>query len=148
MKKHYYLTLLTASTLFLSNCRSDSNESTSASIVGVWKIQKSQTINGTNSTTIMYEYVPQNDCEKKTTMELTSDNKYISKEYGLVNNVCTLEGNQTLTYTYDKNTKKLTSGNQTVDVLELTATTLIVSGKSYDYNGDGITDISKTYWKK
>ena len=150
MKKNILnITLALIATTALTNCRSDNNEETNEiSIVGVWKIQKQQTISGANSQTILDEFIPQTDCEKKPTYEFTSDNKYINKDYVFINNTCTEDGSETTTYSYNKETKKLTISTSTGDVLELTKSTLVVSIAESDLNGDGIKDIDKTYFTR
>ncbi|MDR2205982.1 MAG: lipocalin family protein [Flavobacteriaceae bacterium] len=111
-------------------------------LLGVWKKERIITISGMDNTTVLDEETP-DACDEKSTYEYTSDGKYIVEAYSTTNQGCVYEPS-TQNYTYNKSENKLTVGNQTADVLELTSNKLVVFVPDhYDYNNDGVDDYLK-----
>lgn len=143
MKK--ILALVTLAICF-SSCQSDNVETSGPDpqniIVGKWKMKNSIVISGTDKTTVIQEYLP-DDCKRKGTYEFTFDGKYIIDDYNSVGNNC-VQSSSTLDYTFDLSQKTLKIGNQTADLLELTKNSLaVLVFDDYDYNNDGIKDYLK-----
>lgn len=116
-------------------------------IVGIWKIQKTLVISGSDQKTILKETFP-DDCKKKSRYEFTADNQYIGNDYNLINTGC-IKSLVTTTYSYNQSENKLKIGPSEAKVLELSAAKLVVFiNDNYDYNDDGIDDyLQYTYMK-
>ena len=144
MKK---LILLASVSLFaFTSCKKDDDEDMN-SIVGEWKLNKTEIKYGNGSS----ESETPNTCEANTKFTFGSDNKVTSKVYYSVGSACqseTLSG----TSSYDSGSKILTlteSGEtQTYSVTTLTSSEFVLLSDSDDYDGDGKVDREYLHFKK
>ncbi|PWN60772.1 lipocalin family protein [Chryseobacterium viscerum] len=136
--------------VLLSSCGNDSDtlpienngNSTTSNIVGTWKIQTQYTVSGTDKTTVIKEYAP-DDCKKKSTYEFRNDGKYYMTDYNSVNSGCQ-KAEATISYSYSSANMEVTIGNNTAKVLELSSNTFIfLVTDNEDHNNDGINDYTK-----
>lgn len=131
------------------SCSSEADTVTSESnpLVGVWKMEKTITISGSDNTTQISEYNP-DSCKQKSTHEFTQDGKYIINDYNSVGLECKYS-NSTKTYTYLKNENKLIIGSATAKILEVSNNKLVLYiADNYDSNNDGVNDYLKYVFKK
>ena len=143
MKK--ILALATLAICF-SSCDSDNVETSRPYpqniIVGKWKMKNSIVISGTDKTTVIQEYLP-DDCKRKGTYEFTLDGKYIVDDYNSIGSNC-VQSSSTRDYNYNTGDKTLKIGDQTAEVLELTIDSLtVIVFDDYDHNSDGVKDYLK-----
>lgn len=138
--------LLTITSLTLLSCSSDENfpnpDTTTSNLIGVWKMERTVTVSGSDQTTVISTYLP-DACKSNSTYEFKANGAYIAKDYNMVGTECKFsEVNKN--YTYDSSTQKLVMGNMESKVLELTANKLVLYvNDNYDSNNDGINDYLK-----
>jgi len=145
MKK---LLLLAASGLLMfTSCKKDNDDEEMASIVGTWKLNKTELKLGNGTTTS----VTPNSCEAQTSFTFSNDGKATSKVYEKVGTSC-LSDTYTGNYSYDSSKKLLTvteSGEtQVFEVANLTNSEFVILSDSDDYDGDGKTDKSYLHFMK
>lgn len=135
--------------VLLSSCSNDSDTlpidnigNTASQVVGTWKMQSEYTVSGTDKTTVIKEYAP-DDCKKKSTYEFRNDGKYYMTDYNSVNSECQ-KAETTLSYMYSSASMEITIGNNMAKVLELSANKFIfLVADNEDHNNDGINDYTK-----
>lgn len=132
--------------LCFSSCDSDNVEIPHTDppniIVGKWKMKNNIVVSGTDKTTVIQEYLP-DDCKRKGTYEFTFDGKYIVDDYNSIGSNC-VQSSATRDYDYNTSNKTLKIGGQTAEVLELTIDSLtVLVFDDYDHNSDGVKDYLK-----
>lgn len=141
--KKIALGLLTIS-LFLSSCTDDKKEEiihNDASIVGIWKIQKSEVLSGKDLNLVIKEYLP-DECKLKSAYQFSNNGKYIIKDFNLINGECK-ETSGTKNYQYNSVDKKIIieGAKEPAIVLDITNNKLIFYiNDQYDHNDDGTDD--------
>ena len=145
MKKLFFLAA--ASLLTITSCKKDREEEETPTIVGNWKLNKTELKLGNGSTNI----VTPNSCEAQTSFTFSNDGKATSKVYEKVGNTCTSD-TYTGTYSYDAVKKILTvteSGStESFEVANLTMTEFVILSGTDDYDNDGKTDKSYLHFMK
>lgn len=101
---------------------------------------------------VLYTELP-TECEKKGSLELTKDGKYISKSFlEDSKGVCIEDGSGEGTYTYDASTKKIVTivGNDKNEgeVISLTDTEMQLLDVLEDKNNDGVKDKTIIFLKR
>lgn len=153
MKK---ILLTTLAIGLLVSCRKDDDNNNSndiASIVGTWKAVKKEVISGKDMKKIL-EIELSNDCQKSSTFEFTTDNKYNVVSYDNFAGKCVIEDQFSISYSYNSTTKKLTVKHSSAEAYEgtveqLTTTKLQVMGEYLgDYDKDGTNDYERTYYER
>lgn len=133
--------------LMFISCKKDNDDEEMASIVGTWKLNKTELKFGNGTTTS----VTPNSCEAQTSFTFSNDGKATSKVYSKVGTSC-VSDTYTGTYSYDSNKKLLTvteSGSTEVfEVANLTNTEFVILSDSDDYDGDGKTDKSYLHFMR
>lgn len=140
MKKFFLLFLLA-----ILSCSRDDIQSENISIIGTWKLIKSE--KKVLSTGVVQTNTPIG-CSLQDTHEFQA-NKVISTHYHLVNNSCV--GNEVVTrnYTLDlKNSKFWYEGEENYPYLinKLTETELVIDDKYGDSDDDGVADFYITFY--
>ncbi len=141
--------ILTAFLAFmLISCSSDRDQiSNELSVVGIWKMEKTTTVSGKDNATVISEYLP-DECKQKSTYEFSTAGKFITNDYNNTNSGCVLTS-RTTTYSYNKNDNKLTIGEDSGKVLDLSASRLIFYvADNYDSNDDGVNDFLRYTFKR
>ncbi len=143
--------ILPCISLLVFSCSSSDNEEPQSekenNLIGKWKITNTIVISGTDKTTVLKEYLP-DDCKQKSTYEYTTENKYIANDYNTINGACVFKAN-TRDYMYNPTDKTIKVENSTADVLELTKSNFVLlTPDNYDYNSDGIQDYLKYIFVK
>lgn len=138
-------------TFFLSiiSCNSDdeSNAPEINNVIGVWKMEKTITISGTDNSTIIKEYIA-DECKQKSTYEFNQNGKYIVSDYNYIGQECK-NSTQTTNYIYMETENKLIIGNTESKIMELTPNKLVIYvPDNYDSNEDGVDDYLKYIFKK
>lgn len=133
--------------LMFISCKKDNDDEEMASIVGTWKLNKTELKFGNGTTTS----VTPNSCEAQTSFTFSNDGKATSKVYSKVGTSC-VSDTYTGTYSYDSNKKLLTvteSGSTEVfEVSSLTASEFVILSDADDYDGDGKTDKSYLHFMR
>lgn len=155
MKK---ILLTTLAVGLLMSCRKDdnnenNNNNDNASIVGTWRAVKKEIISGKDMKTIL-ETELSSDCQKNSTFEFTTDNKYNVVAYDTFIGKCVIEDQFSISYSYNSTTKKLAVKHSTSEAYEgtveqLTKSKLQVMGEYLgDYDKDGTNDYERTYYER
>lgn len=131
---------LSFSVLALMSCSNDDDQENESSIVGLWRESKIVIYNGTNNAVLNTE-MP-DDCDKKNTYEFTSGGQINIKTFYTQSSTgnCLEDTTSSEAYTYNSETKKITVGNETSDVLSLTSNELQIVVDMDDENNDGVDD--------
>ncbi|QIG88552.1 hypothetical protein G6R40_02240 [Chryseobacterium sp. POL2] len=145
MKKIFFLSLILSS--FACSSSHDDSQNFDNNITGIWKMEKTSTISGSDIVTIISEYIP-DDCKQKSTYEFNVNGKYIVNDYNYVGQDCQ-HINNVSNYTYLSSENKLIINNAESKIIELTNNKLVILvSDDYDSNGDGIDDYLKYTFKK
>lgn len=144
MKK---LILLASVSLFaFTSCKKDDDEET-ISIVGEWKLNKTEIKYGNGAT----ESETPNSCESQTKFTFGSDNRLTSKVYYSTGTAC-LSDSFSGTYSYDSGSKILTvtegGDTETFSVSSLTSSEFVLLNDRDDFDGDGKIDSEYLHFKK
>ena len=133
--------------LMFISCKKDNDDEEMASIVGTWKLNKTELKFGNGTTTS----VTPNSCEAQTSFTFSNDGKATSKVYSKVGTSC-VSDTYTGTYSYDSNKKLLTltedGDTEVFEVSSLTASEFVILSDSDDYDGDGKTDKSYLHFMR
>ncbi|WP_332453020.1 hypothetical protein [Chryseobacterium aquaticum] len=140
--------ILPCISLLLLSCNSDNEEIQSENnLIGKWKMANTIVISGTDKTTVLKEYLP-DDCKQKSSYEYTTGNKYITNDYNMINSECVLKSS-TRDYIYNQTDKTLKVENIIANILELSKSNFVLlAPDNYDYNSDGVQDYLKYIFVK
>ncbi len=125
----------------LTACKKD--EEKKPSIIGVWKLDKELLVSGVDD--IVLDTYTFDECEKKTTNEFKSNGQYVVTQYdwNQDHSDCEFDGTETMPYSYDESTKKITIDGQVGEVITLTENKLVMQAELGDENGDGVADYDR-----
>lgn len=149
MKKVFFALLAISS---IVACKRDDVEdlfSKEAPIVGKWKLSKITTYSGKDFAVITE--VPLDECDRKSSIEFTEDNKYFVVDFDKSDKGECLEIDKRMdTYQYNKSTKKLkiVGTGVVVDVKTITSRELIYEDTSKDIDKDGTNDREVRFYVK
>jgi len=140
--------ILPCISLLLLSCNSDNEEPQPENyLIGKWKMANTIVISGTDKTTVLKEYLP-DDCKQKSSYEYTTGNKYITNDYNMINSECVLKSS-TRDYIYNQTDKTIKVENITANILELSQSNFVLlAPDNYDYNNDGVQDYLKYIFVK
>jgi len=141
------LILFALASLVITSCKKDNDDDT-ISIVGTWKLNKTETKYGNGTTSL----VTPNTCEAQSFYNFGNDGKLAVKIYYNDNSSC-LNSSYSGIYSYDSGKKLITvtenSSTKTVSVEQLTSSDLIfVGAEDEDYDSDGKSDKTLVHLKK
>ena len=133
--------------LMFISCKKDNDDEEMASIVGTWKLNKTELKFGNGTTTT----VTPNSCEAQTSFNFSNHGKVTSKVYEKVGTSC-LSDTYSGTYSYDAGKKLLTltedGDTEVFEVSSLTASEFVILSDADDYDGDGKTDKSYLHFMR
>ncbi|MFC3161500.1 Lipocalin-like domain-containing protein [Chryseobacterium arachidis] len=137
MKKILFLAI--ASTIALGSCsNNDDEENLSQTVVGTWKPVMEKVISGSNGSIISTDNF--DTCYKKSTFNFKSNNTLTTNTYENVSGTCTNYGEETVSYSYNHSSMKITIDGDEYEVIAHNQNEFQVVGDYDDKNGDGIED--------
>lgn len=83
MKYTTYLSVFFIACTLLTSCKKDDETETTDPLIGTWQLE--QVVEGGKEATL------RDDCDKKTTLEIKSDNTFASASYTYSDNKCSLD---------------------------------------------------------
>ena len=140
--------------LCLFSCKNDQDDDSQSDILGKWQPYKDVVYSGKTGLIIDKKTKDYTDCEKKSSVEFRSDNKFFASSYDDVDGGCVLDDQTNGTYSYNPSTKYISTtwDNETykTKVKSLSKTDLAIEEDIHDedVDGDGVYDVFVTMYKK
>lgn len=145
--KKIFLPFILFSIVSCNNNDEVENVSNKASMIGKWYIEKSEIYRSLNQQT---QTSFSTDCQKTSTHEFTSSH-VISISFAQNNNTCVKTDAVTKKYTFDKGNGKFWfegEENYPYFVTQLNLTDMVVDDRTQDFDGDGIKDVLRRFYKR